>query len=228
MPVAIAIGAAGVLSAGASIASAKAAAKAQKKAANASISEQQRQYDQTRADQAPWRAAGSAAIDKMAAVYGLNGMTAKNPDGTPAQYGGFFNSPDYQFRRDESLKAANAGLSSRGLLGSGAAVRAKTALAGNLASSEFGDWWNRLAGVAGVGQTATQATSAAGQNAANNISQAYQNAGNARASAYMNTGAAINNGVQNLASLYAYNAGGGFGGGGSTTNGLGSGPVTWI
>lgn len=211
MPVAAIAGAA-IVGAGASIYSAKKAAKAQTTAADQSVAEQRRQYDQTRADQTPWRTAGSAAIDKMAAVYGLNGMTAKNPDGTPAQYGGFFASPDYQFRKDESIKAANAGLASRGLLNSGAAVRAKTALAGNLASSEFGDWWNRLAGVAGVGQTATQATSNAGQNAANNISAAYQNAGNARASAYMNTGAAINNGLQNMAGLYAFGAGGGFGG----------------
>jgi hypothetical protein len=227
MPVAAIAGAA-IVGAGASIYSAKKAAKAQTKAADQSIAEQRRQYDQTRADQTPWRTAGSAAIDKMAAVYGLNGMTAKNPDGTPAQYGGFFASPDYQFRKDESIKAANAGLASRGLLNSGAAVRAKTALAGNLASSEFGDWWNRLAGVAGVGQTATQATSNAGQNAANNISAAYQNAGNARASAYMNTGAAINNGLQNMAGLYAFNAGGGFGGGSSGATLTGSGPVTWI
>lgn len=227
MPVAAIAGAA-IVGAGASIYSAKKAAKAQTKAADQSIAEQRRQYDQTRADQAPWRTAGSAAIDKLSAVYGLNGKTATNPDGTPASYGGFFASPDYQFRRDESLKAASAALASRGLLNSGAAVRAKTALAGNLASSEFGDWWNRLAGVAGVGQTATQATSAAGQNAANNISQAYTNAGNARASAYMNTGAAINSGLQNMASLYAFNAGGGFGGGSSGATLTGSGPVTWI
>lgn len=210
MPVAAVVGS--VVGAVASTKAAKKAAKAQKYAADQSVAEQRRQYDLTRADLAPWRTAGTAAIDKLSAVYGLNGKTATNPDGTPAQYGGFFNSPDYQFRRDESLKAANAGLASRGLLNSGAAVRAKTALAGNLASSEFGDWWNRLAGVAGVGQSATQATSAAGQNAANNISQAYQNAGNARASAYMNTGAAINNGLQNVANLYAFSKGGGFGG----------------
>lgn len=210
MPVAAVGGS--VVGAVASTKAAKKAAKAQKYAADQSVAEQRRQYDLTRADLAPWRTAGTAAIDKLSAVYGLNGKTATNPDGTPAQYGGFFNSPDYQFRRDESLKAANAGLASRGLLNSGAAVRAKTALAGNLASSEFGDWWNRLAGVAGVGQSATQATSAAGQNAANNISQAYQNAGNARASAYMNTGAAINNGLQNVANLYAFSKGGGFGG----------------
>lgn len=217
MPIAAIAGAA-VVGAVASTKAAKKAAKAQKYAADQSVAEQRRQYDLTRADLAPWRTAGTAAIDKLSAVYGLNGKTATNPDGTPAQYGGFFNSPDYQFRRDESLKAANAGLASRGLLNSGAAVRAKTALAGNLASSEFGDWWNRLAGVAGVGQSATQATSAAGQNAANNISQAYTNAGNARASAYMNTGAAINNGLQNMAGLYAFNAGGGF-----KAN-----PTTWV
>lgn len=226
MPVAAIAGAA-VIGGIATSKAAKKAAKAQQYAADQSVAEQRRQYDLTRADQAPWRTAGSAAIDRMAAVYGLNGQTVKNPDGTPAQYGGFFNSPDYQFRKDESLKAANNALSSRGLLGSGAAVKAKTALAGNLASAEFGDWWNRLAGVAGVGQTATQATSAAGQNAANNISQAYTNAGNARASAYMNTGAAINNGLQNMASLYAFNQGGGFGGSGGATL-TGSGPVTWI
>jgi len=210
MPVAAVVGAG--LGAVASISASKKAAKAPKYAADQSGAEQRRQYDLTRADLAPWRTAGTAAIDKLSAVYGLNGKTATNPDGTPAQYGGFFASPDYQFRKDESLKAANAGLASRGLLNSGAAVRAKTALAGNLASSEFGDWWNRLAGVAGVGQSATQATSAAGQNAANSISQAYTNAGNARASAYMNTGAAINNGLQNVANLYAFSKGGGFGG----------------
>ncbi len=210
--VAVAIGGAAIVGGVASAKAAKKAAKAQTTAADQSVAEQRRQYDLTRADFAPWRTAGSAAIDKLSAVYGLNGAVAKNPDGTPAQYGGFFASPDYQFRRDESLKAANAGLSSRGLLNSGAAVRAKTALAGNLASSEFGDWWNRLAGVAGVGQAATNTTSAAGQNAANSISQAYTNAGNARASAYMTTGAAINNSMQNLAGLYAFGAGGGFGG----------------
>lgn len=218
MPVAAIAGAA-VIGGIATSKAAKKAAKAQTTAADQSVAEQRRQYDLTRADFAPWRTAGSAAIDKLSAVYGLNGAVAKNPDGTPAQYGGFFNSPDYQFRKDESLKAANNALSSRGLLGSGAAVKAKTALAGNLASAEFGDWWNRLAGVAGVGQTATQATSAAGQNAANNISQAYTNAGNARASAYMNTGAAINNGLQNMASLYAFNSGGGF---------KSNAPMTWV
>ena len=90
MPVA-AIGA--VVGAVATSKASKKAAKAQQYAADQEVAERRRQYDLTRSDLAPWRTAGSAAIDKLSAVYGLNGMTATNPDGTPAQYGGFFASP---------------------------------------------------------------------------------------------------------------------------------------
>src|SRR3546814_9603575 len=68
-----------------------------------------------------------------------------------------------------------------------------------LASADYGDWWNRNAGLAGVGQQATNATAQAGQNAANNVSGAYQTAGNARASSYMTTGSAINRGLPGVA-----------------------------
>lgn len=209
---AAAIGAA-VIGGGASIIGGAKAAKATKQAANTQIGEQRRQYDLTRADYAPWREAGSAAITKMAGVYGLNGTVPASggTTGTGA-YGGFFESPDYQYRKDETEKAANRGLSSRGLLGSGGAVIAKSRLAGNLASGEYGDWWNRLAGIAGVGQTATAGTAAAGQAATNGITQAIGAAGNARASSYANTASAINGGINNVLSAYLYQQGGGFGG----------------
>src|SRR3546814_12279519 len=78
-----------------------------------------------------------------------------------------------------------------------------------LASADYGDWWNRNAGLAGVGQQATNATAQAGQNAANNVSGAYQTAGNARASSYLTTGSAINRGLQGVAGSYlAQNRGG--------------------
>lgn len=212
--VAVAIGAAAVVGAGASVVSGNKAANAQTKAADQSIAEQQREYDQSRADLAPYRDAGGAALSKLSAAYGLGAPAATDATGAPAAYGGFETSPGYEFRRDEGLKAIDRGAAARGLLGSGAAVKAEERFADNTASSEFGDWWNRLAGVAGVGQAATNTTVAAGQNTANNISSAYTNAGNARASSYANTGAAINNGVNNIASAYLYGQGGGFGGAG--------------
>lgn len=204
MPVGIIAGAA-VLGAGAQIISGNKAAHAQTKAADQSIAEQRRQYDLTRADYAPYRAAGSGALNMLSRAYGIGGNA---PDMTA-----FTASPGYQFRYNEGLRAIDRGAAARGLLHSGAGVKAEQRFGEGLASNEFGDWWNRLAGVAGVGQQATGAVAQAGQNSANNISQAYTNRGNATASSYANVGSAINSGLNNITSAYLYNQGGGFGGG---------------
>lgn len=212
MPIAIAIGAASVIGAGASIISGNKAANAQKKAADQQIAEQRRQYDQDRADLAPYRGIGTGALGMLGGVYGLK-TDGTNTGATGADYSKFIESPDYQFRLGEGKKAIEHSASARGLLGSGAALKAANNYAQNTASSEFGNWWNRLSGLAGTGQAATNTGIQAGQNTTNAISNAYQQAGNARASSYANTGAAISNGVNNLASAYLYGQGGGFGGG---------------
>lgn len=109
-----------------------------------------RQYDQTRADFAPWREAGVNALSKL-----------ENFDNETV-----LNDPMYQLALDESLKAVNRGNAARGFNLSGNALidEARTAAA---MSGDFGrNAWNRQAGLAGVGQTATGATANAGQNAA--------------------------------------------------------------
>ena len=219
MPPAVALAGAAVVGAGAQIISGNKAAKAQKQAAAQSIAEQQRQYDQTRADYAPWRAAGSGALNMLSRAYGIGGQA---PDLTA-----FTASPGYDFRYNEGLRAIDRGAAARGLLHSGAGVKAEQRFGEGLAASEFGDWWNRLAGVAGVGQQAVGGTAAAGANAANNISNAYTQQGNARASSYANTGSAINSGINNALSAYLYQGGGGFGGGGGGNKGGGYDPTKW-
>lgn len=184
-----------VIGAGASAISGSKAAKAQKNAAAQQVAEQRRQYDQTRTDLAPWRTAGSNALDILMRTQG-------------GDMSGFTTSPGYQFRQQEGLKAIDRSNAARGLLNSGAADKARMRYGEGLAGAEFGDWWNRLAGVAGVGQAATNTTAAAGQNAANNISNAYQQAGNARASSYANTGSAVNSGINNVLSAYLFSQGG--------------------
>jgi len=216
MPIAIAIGAAAVVGAGASIIAGNKAADATKQAADQSTAEQRRQYDQARADQAPFRDTGVLANDKLASLYGVQraGGTytpGTNADGTPVAYGGFEATPGYQFRLDQGIKAVEHGAAARGLLRSGAAVKATQRYGEGLASSEYENFANRLASLAGVGQSATNQTQAAGANAANNISNAYMTAGNARASAYQNTGNAISGLANDLGSAYAYGKGGGFG-----------------
>lgn len=202
MPPAVALAGAAVVGAGASIISGNKAASAQRQAADQSIAEQRRQYDQTRADFAPWREAGGSALNMLSRAYGLNGQT---PDQSA-----FFTSPGYDFRRTEGLRAIDRNRAARGLLNSGAADKARMAYGEGLAANEYDSWWNRLAGVAGVGQNAANSTAAAGANAANNISNSYMQAGNARASSYANTGSSINSGLNNV--LFAYlNSGKGFG-----------------
>lgn len=207
MPLGIAIGGAALLGAGSQIIAGNKAAKAQKKAADQQVAEARRQYDQDRSDLAPWRTVGGSAIQKLGGMYGLEGGSASDQP-----YGGFFESPDYQFRLDQGKKAIERSASARGLLGSGAALKASNNYAQDTAASEYGNWWNRLAGLAGAGQSATNTGIAAGQNSSNQIINAYGNAGNARASSYLNTGSAINNGLNNVLSSYLFSKGGGFGG----------------
>lgn len=220
MGIAAAIAGAAVIGGVSTVVAGNKAANAQKEAAAQSIAEQQREYDQTRADYAPWRTAGAGALGKLAGLYGVSttgdGTTGAAQVPTSQLFDEFRATPGYQFQMDQGTQAVARSASARGLLGSGAAVKATARFAGGLADQTYNNYVGQLQSLAGLGQSATGATSAAGQNAANNISSAYTQAGNARASSYANTGSAINNTVGNLASIYAYQQGGGFGGGGST------------
>lgn len=123
---------------------------------------------------------------------------ASNPAATSTSTGGsqtgsgnfssFFASPDYQFRQGEAARALTARNAALGIQDSGAAQRSAIEYAGNLASGEFNNYANRLASLAGVGQTA------AAQN--QNLSQNYANA----------VGNIAQNQAQNLSSSYQQRA----------------------
>jgi hypothetical protein len=199
---------AAVVGAGASVYSANKAAGAAKSAANSSIAEQQREYDQARADNAPYRVTGMSGLNQVAKLYGLdtvdeNGNVTKGSG--KADLSGFTTSPDFQFDLSQGQDAINRSAAARGGLLSGAAVKAGQTYATGLADQNFGNYVSRLSGIAGVGQSATNATTAAGTNMANANSQAITGAGNARASAYLDQGQTIGNlanGGSQLASQY--------------------------
>lgn len=116
------------------------------------------------------------------------GVTPASGGASPSQatgMGAFFTSPDYQFRQDEQMRALTARNAALGIQDSGAAQRSALQLSGNLASSEFNNYANRLASLAGVGQTAAHNQVAAGANFANSM------------------GNVLGNNAQNLASSYA-------------------------
>lgn len=179
------------------------AAKAQKKAAQTAADTERYFYDTTRADLEPWRETGKQGLSTLANLYGLNGAGARDQ-----AYADFRTSPGYQFRVDQALKGVERTASARGRLRSPATELAVGRyISDYVAGPEFNSYADRLAGIAGVGQSATNTTSAAGAQAAGGIGQAQMAAGNARASGYVNTANAINQGVQNVASYYLYNQG---------------------
>lgn len=249
--IAAGVGAAGaVASANASNRGQQQAAQASQTAADQATAEQRRQYDLSRADNAPWLATGQSALSQLAGLYGLNqGATAAQPQtqqyplptqgsgviggtgfgggmtgnkyvdgydyqqlapadptapqvnggggngytppattatGTTGNLAPFFTSPDYQFRQNEQMRALTARNASLGIQDSGAAQRSALQYSGNLASGEFNNYANRLASLAGVGQTAAGQNQALGANYANSVSQIGQNNAQNLASSYTN------------------------------------------
>lgn len=173
------------------------AADAQVEAADKSNQTQLQMYEQTRQDQAPWRAAGTEALGTMRDfVRGDRGFTMSD----------FKADPGYSFRMSEGQKALERSAAARGGLMSGRTMKDLLRFGQDTASAEFGNaynrWnndrtqrFNRLASLAGVGQTANSQIGAMGQNVANMVSQTQQAVGNANASAYIAQGNAINNAI---------------------------------
>ena len=129
--------------------------------------------------------------------------------GTPGiEYQGFQATPGYDFRVSQGQKGVDNKLAQMGLTNSGAAIKATERFRQGTAADEYGTFYNRLAAMAGTGQTATNQISSLGANYANSASNLLMNAGNAAAQGYNNIGSAINGGISNGLSIY-----GAFGGG---------------
>jgi hypothetical protein len=173
------------------------AAQTQSGATDAQLALLREMYQTTRADQAPWRDAGTNALAAM--------MQAAGPTYTQ--------SPGYDFRMSEGIRAIDNAATARGMLGSGARDKALLRFGQGLAADDYNTWFNRLAGLAGTGQTATNATAASGQNFANNAAAAtgqgatnlaniYGQQGNVAAAGTIGQANAYNNALKNALTIY--------------------------
>jgi hypothetical protein len=187
--VAVAIGGSAVLGVGGSIIGANAAGKAADKqaaAASEATALQREQFNQTRADQQPWRDAGAKALSGLAdADFSRDFKSAD-----------FQQDPGYAFRMAEGQKALERSAAARGVLQSGGTLKALTRYSQGVASDEYNNAYNRfnadrdrrfnrLSSIAGVGQTANSQIAAAGQNYANQAGSNMMGAANAQAAAGM-------------------------------------------
>ena len=157
-------------------------------AARQSIEEQRRQFDLVRADTAPQRELGAAAVGRLGALSGYGGK--------PPDFSSFYADPGRNFAISEGQNAIDRSAAARGGLLSGGAVKEGVRYATGMADQQYSAFYDRLLQQAGLGNTGIGASAAAGSNAANNISATAMNAGNARASTYMNNAANVNNALQ--------------------------------
>ena len=161
-------------------------------------------YNQTRADQAPWRGAGGQAVDALSKWYGLGGVNQDGTAGTaqtPDYQSMLQNMPGYQFQMQQGTDAVQHNLAARGLLKSGAAGKELTQYGQGQAATYADKYVNGLQSLAGLGQTSVGQTGAAGANAAGNAGAAMQNGAAGVASGQVGQANAWSNGLNGLAGL---------------------------
>lgn len=171
---ALAIGGSALLGASAS----KSAANTQAAAADRAGELQERMFNKQVELQEPWRQAGVNALNRMQSGDVMGMMD-----------------PSYQFRLGEGMKALERTAAARGGLISGGALKAAQRYGQDFASQEFGNAYNRLAGLAGVGQTATGAMGSAAGTYGANAGNLMTGAAGARASGYVGGANALTSGL---------------------------------
>jgi hypothetical protein len=166
---------------------------------------QQKQYEQTRSDLAPYRDAGSSALSRYRDLLGFNGQGAAS-----TAMEGYTQSPFLPQLVKDTTSAVENSRAARGNLFSGGAMGEIGQKASNLYLGDYNNYLTRIGGMADMGQSAAAQTGTFGANSAANQAGALQNAGNAQAGAYINTGNSINNGLSQLAGIYGAYKGGAF------------------
>lgn len=175
---------------------AKKAANAQVQAGREALALEERMFNQTRSDFAPWREAGAR---------GLASLEAMLEPGYEHRA-----SPGYAFRFNEGQRAVESGAAARGGLMSGKTLKDLARFGEGLAASDFETDWARKAGLAGIGERSTSSLAQLANASTGRRSDLTTGIGNARASGYVGQANAFQSGLSNLAMLYAM---GGFGGG---------------
>lgn len=186
------------------------AAETQANAANQATATQWKMYQQNRTDMLPWITQGQNAINRIG--------TGVQPGGEYDRFtmNDFVTDPGYSWRKQEGINALMASGAASGMYGSGNLGTALVNYGQNLASNEYqnayGRWldrYNRVAQLANIGQTQSQAVGSMGTSVANSISSNQIAAGNALAAGTLGSSNAWGNAMtgvmnQGMSGLGAY------------------------
>jgi len=180
----------------------RSAANKQADANNNALAEQGREFDITQENQKPYLEAGNVALGKLALE-----------NDVPLDARGIQMDPGYQFGLQQGQQAIDRKTAAAGGRISGAALKAAAQYGTDYATTGYNaayaranqartDRLNRLAALAGIGQTATQNVDAAGANSANARSALMQAAGDNAGAATMAQANIWGNAGNQLAALY--------------------------
>lgn len=154
---------------------------------------------------APWREKGVGALNKLSVLLGLEGQGDPEFGALTKGYQFTQDDPSYQFRLNQGLKALKNSYAGKGRFLSGSAMKGINDYAQGAASQEFGqafnrdlatrtNMFNRLASLAGTGQTAS-----------NTMGDLNTQAGNAKAAGQIGSANAISNGITGAYNTYTQN-----------------------
>ncbi len=156
-------------------------------------------WEKQQADYKPYLEQGTWGINTLGALMRPNADTSAI----------LKNDPSYQFRLKQGQQALDRSSAARGMGYSGAQMKAAQDYGQGMASTEFGNYYNRLAGLSQGGQQAAGSMAQAGGQYASGASNTLGSLGgylqnnlgqaaNARASGYIGKANAINGGIQNM------------------------------
>lgn len=185
---------------------------AQRDALDQQLVLQKQIYEQGRADFAPYRESGVANLNQLNTLLGVGGNTGaadygrfKTADFTPEMFAKGVD-PGYAFRLSEGLKGIDRQAAARGGLISGNALKAASGYAGDQASQEYNNAFNRYQTVRANTLAPFQTGASAGQSAAGMQGQTNANYGSAAGQAIGNYGQGVSGvyGAQGQGANVAY------------------------
>lgn len=182
------------------------AAAMEQQSADKQLELQRQIWEKQQKDYKPYLEQGTYGINTLGALMRPNADTSAI----------LKNDPSYQFRLKQGQQALDRSSAARGMGYSGAQMKAAQDYGQGMASTEFGNYYNRLAGLAQGGQQAAGSMANAGSQYASNAGNTFANLSNAqtgilgqqanaRASGYSGQANAITGGLNSLTNLYALN-----------------------
>lgn len=173
--------------------SAKKSAKAQAKGQEAGIAEQQRQFDITQEQAAPFREAGLRALEKQEVLLGLRGAEAQQQG-----FNVLAESPGQRFLQDRARRNLERSATARGGRLGGNVLSALTEQGVGFAQQDLQNEIARLGQVAGQGRAVTQTLGQQRGSTATKIQQGLNLAGQSRASGIAGVNEAIQSGISGV------------------------------